>query len=151
MTGTAKSSLPRLGSVMFMNYYDKKNSDLPRGIFFLRLLLGVLGGFVLFCVFMCIFALILSLTRISDGLIPLFAGVSVAFDAFFGGLLTARLLKRNGLRNGLICGAIYAAIHILACIVFKGLGDVGATVFALFAVEICTATLGGIIGVNLSK
>ena len=116
-----------------MNYYDKKNSDLPKGVFLLRFLIGILGGAVVFCALMCIFALILSLTRISDG------------------FLTARLIKSNGLRNGIICGAFYALIHILACIIFKGLGDVGALVFALFAVEICTASLGGIFGVNSAK
>jgi putative membrane protein, TIGR04086 family len=136
---------------MFMNYYDKKNSDLPKGVFLLRFLIGILGGAVVFCALMCIFALILSLTRISDGFMPLFAGISIAGGSFFGGFLTARLIKSNGLRNGIICGAFYALIHILACIIFKGLGDVGALVFALFAVEICTASLGGIFGVNSAK
>ena len=107
---------------MFMNYYDKKNSDLPKGVFLLRFLIGILGGAVVFCALMCIFALILSLTRISDGFMPLFAGISIAGGSFFGGFLTARLIKSNGLRNGIICGAFYALIHILACIIFKGLG-----------------------------
>ena len=100
---------------MFMNYYDKKNSDLPKGVFLLRFLIGILGGAVVFCALMCIFALILSLTRISDGFMPLFAGISIAGGSFFGGFLTARLIKSNGLRNGIICGVFYALIHILAC------------------------------------
>ena len=134
-----------------MNYYDKKNSDLPKGIFLLRFLIGVLGGFAVFCLFMCIFALILSLSRISDGFMPLFAILSIAAGSFFGGFLTARLIKSNGLRNGLICGAIYAIVHVLACIIFTGLGDAGAIIFAMFAAELCTAALGGVFGVNSAK
>ena len=82
---------------------------------------------------------------------PLFAGLSVALGSFFGGFLTAKLIGRNGLRNGLVCGAVYALIHILFCVILTGLGNVGALVFVFFAVELCASALGGIFGVNSAK
>ena len=109
--------LPRLGSVMFMNYYDKKNSDLPKGVFLLRFLIGILGGAVVFCALMCIFALILSLTRISDGFMPLFAGISIGrfvFRRVSDGTSDKeqRTPKRNNMR-GVLCAYPHSRLHNL--------------------------------------
>ena len=140
-----------IGSVMFMNYYDKKGTDVPKTVLLLRFLIGILCGGAVFCALMSIFALILSFTRLTDSFMPRFAGLSVALGSFFGGFLTAKLIGRNGLRNGLVCGAVYALIHILFCVILTGLGNVGALVFVFFAVELCASALGGIFGVNSAK
>ena len=56
-----------------------------------------------------------------------------------------RTPKRNNMR-GVLCAYPHSRLHNL-----QRAGDVGALVFALFAVEICTASLGGIFGVNSAK
>ena len=134
-----------------MNYYDKNGTDVPKTVLLLRFLIGILCGGAFFCAHMGILAQILSFTRQTESFMPHFAGLSVALGSFFGGFLTAKLIGRNGLRNGIVCGAVYALIHILFCVILTGLGNVGALVFVFFAVELCASALGGIFGVNSAK
>ena len=133
-----------------MKFYEKngKNENGSALTNLKRIFVGVLMGIAVFLLLLLLFSLIMTISAVPDGFSSVFSFVALSLGAFASGFFALWKIGKSGLINGLICGGILAAIHLLLSLVF---GDGGRLVFILISViiELVLSTLGGIVSVNV--
>ena len=113
------------------------------------LLFGGVSGLVFGLLLLSVFAAILAFTSIPDTVTDVFVYAAVALSAFAAGFSALRMIKADGLVNGLIAGAVFFLLHAAMGLCF---GDDGLSKFLTFgAIELPLGALGGIISVNLKS
>ena len=107
------------------------------------LLLGTLFGLVSAVFFSLIFSFLMPMSFVPEEMLS----VLVCFVAFLAGFSALRLIGSAGLLNGLICGALFLSVHLIAAMLAGGIFS-GAVIFICLALEIAGGILGGIVSVN---
>ncbi len=81
------------------------------------------------------------------GIIPVLTTVIGCVSVFLGGFFSALYQKENGLLLGLLSGAVFAVVILLAAsLIFKNEFTVGSV--GKLAAVLIAGSLGGILGVN---
>lgn len=111
------------------------------------LISGSITGISICLILFVIMALILSIGSLPMSSASIMASVCCAVGAFFSGRQTAKILKKNGLLYGLLCGFIlFLVFSFVSLLAFR----TAPSVFTLLRLVIFTASsaFGGIIGVG---
>lgn len=111
---------------------------------------GVLSGILGIALLFIIIAVIISNVSVPLPSVSLMVSICSGIGGLLAGFISARLLQRQGILAGLLCGAI------LCIIVFIGTWIMSANPFTgeaitKYAILLVTAMLGGAIGVNSNK
>ena len=113
----------------------------------LKFLTAVLCGAAVCVILSMIFALIMTLSVIPDGMVTVFSMIAAAGGAFACGAVAVLRIGSGGLVNGLISGILFFVVHMLLTAVFGGAFTASAFVFA--AVDIVVSAVGGIAAINI--
>lgn len=108
---------------------------------------SVVLGAVVCVVILVLFSLLLSSRTVPQPMIDPMATFAMSVGAFSSGLACAKIIHRNGLMCGLICGIIFSAI-ILACSFIVPDSEIGLGALIKIMFMLFSAMLGGVLGVN---
>ncbi len=93
------------------------------------------------------FSAIGTVIDLSDGAFTVMSSVALCAGCFGASFTAAKKRRRNGLKTGLLCGAIIFGVTFLGGIIFVRSFSVGGFFTKILIILICSI-LGGIIGVN---
>ena len=110
-------------------------------------LLGLAASFLSALLLTVLFSALLAL-GIPNGILPLFAHLTLLLAAVAGGFAAGRKGKEKGLLLGLCTAAAFLLIHLLITALF---GDLSPSFLTYGAAELLGGVLGVILGVNLRK
>ena len=99
-------------------------------------------------VLLMIFATVLTYSNINENSMPTVIIVVTALCILVGSQITTSKIKRNGIVNGALVGAIYIlALYLISSIISK---DFSLNIYSIImmATSILIGGIGGIIGVN---
>lgn len=112
------------------------------------ILKGSLISIIATIVLLMIFATVLTYSNINENSIPTVIIVVTALCILIGSQITTSKIKRNGIVNGALVGAIYIlALYLISSIISK---DFSLNIYSIImmATSILIGGIGGIIGVN---
>lgn len=112
------------------------------------ILKGTLISIIATIVLLMIFAAVLTYSNINENSMPTVIIVVTALCILLGSQITTSKIKRNGIVNGALVGAIYIlALYLISSIISK---DFSLNFYSIImmATSILIGGIGGIIGVN---
>lgn len=112
------------------------------------ILKGSLISIIATIVLLMIFAAVLTYSNINESSMPTVIIVVTALCILVGSQITTSKIKRNGIVNGALVGAIYIlALYLISSIISK---DFSLNIYSIImmATSILIGGIGGIIGVN---
>ncbi len=112
------------------------------------ILKGSLISIIATIVLLMIFAVVLTYSNINENSMPTVIIVVTALCILVGSQITTSKIKRNGIVNGALVGAIYIlALYLISSIISK---DFSLNIYSIImmATSILIGGIGGIIGVN---
>ena len=112
------------------------------------ILKGSLISIIATIVLLMIFAAVLTYSNINENSMPTVIIVVTALCILVGSQITTSKIKRNGIANGALVGAIYSlALYLISSILSK---DFSLNIYSIImmATSILIGGIGGIIGVN---
>lgn len=112
------------------------------------ILKGSLISIIATIVLLMIFAAVLTYSNINENSMPTVIIVVTALCILVGSQITTSKIKRNGIANGALVGAIYIlALYLISSIISK---DFSLNIYSIImmATSILIGEIGGIIGVN---
>ena len=112
------------------------------------ILKGSLISIIATIVLLMIFAAVLTYSNINENSMPTVIIVATALCILVGSQITTSKIKRNGIVNGALVGAIYIlALYLISSIISK---DFSLNIYSIImmATSILIGGIGGIIGVN---
>ena len=112
------------------------------------ILKGSLISIIATIVLLMIFAAVLTYSNINENSMPTVIIVVTALCILIGSQITTSKIKRNGILNGALVGAIYIlALYLISSIISK---DFSLNIYSIImmATSILIGGIGGIIGVN---
>lgn len=110
-------------------------------------IIGLFAGVAVSIVLLLIFAAVMSFTNIPQTFIPIMSVLAAAIGSFIGGIISASFFQKSGMLTGALCGAALSVIVLLSGVFVLNEG-IGAVAFTKLIIFICSAAIGGIIGVN---
>lgn len=96
------------------------------------------------------FSAIATVVDFSDSSFTIISSISLCAGCFSAGFTAAKRRRRNGLRVGLVCGAVIFAAALLGGIVFVRSFSAGGFFTKLLIILVCSV-MGGVLGVNSPK
>lgn len=112
------------------------------------ILKGSLISIIATIVLLMVFAAVLTYSNINENSMPTVIIVVTALCILVGSQITTSKIKRNGIVNGALVGAIYIlALYLISSIISK---DFSLNIYSIImmATSILIGGIGGIIGVN---
>lgn len=112
------------------------------------ILKGSLISIIATIVLLMIFATVLTYSNINENSMPTVIIVVTALCILVGSQITTSKIKRNGIVNGALVGAIYIlALYLISSIISK---DFSLNIYSIImmSTSILIGGIGGIIGVN---
>lgn len=112
------------------------------------ILKGTLISIIATIVLLMIFAAVLTYSNINENSMPTVIIVVTALCILVGSQITTSKIKRNGIVNGALVGAIYILVlYLISSIISK---DFSLNIYSIImmATSILIGGIGGIIGVN---
>ena len=112
------------------------------------ILKGTLISIIATIVLLMIFAAVLTYSNINENSMPTVIIVVTALCILVGSQITTSKIKRNGIVNGALVGAIYIlALYLISSIISK---DFSLNIYSIImmATSVLIGGIGGIIGVN---
>lgn len=112
------------------------------------ILKGTLISIIATIVLLMIFAAVLTYSNINENSMPTVIIVVTALCILIGSQITTSKIKRNGIVNGALVGAIYIlALYLISSIISK---DFSLNIYSIImmATSVLIGGIGGIIGVN---
>lgn len=129
----------------------KKQSKDSSGIYgYLRtVLLSILAAAVIITALTALFALAMSLVTIPSAVLSGVVIVLLILAGLVSGYLSAKSIRKNGLRVGVICGvALSVLLFLFAGVIFD---SVSWQIITKMLVVTAAASIGGVLGVNSRK
>lgn len=93
------------------------------------------------------FSAIGTVIDLSDGAFTIMSSIALCAGCFGASFVAAKRKKKDGMKTGLLCGAIIFGVTFLGGIIFVRSFSVGGFFTKMLIILICSS-LGGIIGVN---
>ncbi len=116
---------------------------------FIRILKGYIVSVIITLALIFIFSVFLTFSNFSENIIEPVVIAITGISIFLGSQIGLIKLRRNGLINGGIIGAIYiASIYIVSSLVS---GNFGINMYStvMIIISIVAGMLGGIVGLNM--
>lgn len=110
---------------------------------------GAVISFISLLILLLIFAAILTYTNVSEKIIPVATIVINAVSILIGSSIATIHLKKNGILNGVVIGAIYMFLIYIISGVLNNDFSLQLQSIMLIAFGIISGGIGGIIGVNI--
>lgn len=112
---------------------------------------GTIIAILISIVLVFIMSVILTISNISESVIPISVIVISSIGILVGSIISAINLKKNGLLNGGIVGLLYIiTIYLLSSIIILDF-SLNIKTLIMIIVSIVIGMIGGIIGVNIRK
>lgn len=96
------------------------------------------------------FSWIATIIDLDDGTFTLMSSTALCAGCFGASFVAAKRHRRDGLKTGLLCGAVIFGAALLGGLIFVRSFSVGGFFTKLLIILICSS-LGGIIGVNYPR
>ena len=124
-----------------------KVKNLDKGIYLLK---GLLLSYIVTCILILFFSVLLTYSNISEGKMPLLNTITMLISITIGSIYTAGKVKEKGWISGGLVGISYYIILIALNMIF-----LKPLVFDIFSaskiiLSSVMGVIGGIIGINLS-
>ena len=115
---------------------------------YIYIIKGVIISIITTIILLFIFSVILTYTNLSEKMTTPFIIVITALSIFIGSSLVNIKIKRHGLLNGAIIGAVYLIfIYLISGIINKTFTLNTQSIILIISSMIC-GMIGGIIGIN---
>lgn len=111
---------------------------------------SVVLGAVVSVLFLVLLSLVVSAGSVPQSMIDPMAIFAMSMGAFASGLCCARVIRKNGLVCGLLCGIIFSAVILMCGFAVKDNG-LGLAVLIKIMFMLISSMLGGVLGVNSKK
>ena len=118
--------------------------------FFINIFKGVGIAFIITIVLLLIFSAILTFTNIYESVINPVIITATGISILIGSSIGNNKIKKNGLLNGALVGAIYILIIYIVSSLLNWRFNLNMQSLIMIAVGMIFGMLGGIIGVNKS-
>lgn len=129
----------------------KKIEDNPHKSNLLKIAKGSIVSIIITLVALLITSIILTYTNVAESTIPTIIIAISAISILIGSIISSLYIKKNGLLNGGLVGAIYIlTLYLLSSILVTGF-EINTRTIIMFASSIMAGVIGGIIGVNMHK
>lgn len=117
----------------------------------LKIFKGSILAIIITLVLLLITAIVLTYSNIPEKIVPLTIIIIASISILIGSIISTNNIKKMGLLNGALVGAIYmVTIYLLSSILVTGFSfNIKSILMLIFA--IIAGMLGGIIGVNIYK
>lgn len=112
---------------------------------------GTLISVILTLVLLFILAIVLTYTKVSESMIPAAIIVITAISLLIGSTIANKKMKKNGILNGGIIGAIYLLTIYIVSSAVSGSFSLGWKSIVMLVSGIIFGIIGGVIGVNVSS
>ena len=116
--------------------------------FFINIFKGVGIAFIITIVLLLIFSAILTFTNINENVINPVIITATGISILVGSSIGNNKIKKNGLLNGTLVGAIYILIIYIISSLLNWRFNLNLQSIIMIAVGMVFGMLGGIIGVN---
>lgn len=129
-----------------MTLFAKNNGNLQKNSI-VKILFGTAVGITVCFLLLLAFSFIMTVSSIPDVAAVVFSFAAIAVGSFVAGFVSLWKIGRQGLVNGLICGALIAVLHLILSLLF---GDGGKLLYIIVSVvvELLFAVFGGVVSVN---
>ncbi len=129
----------------------KKLEDNSQKNNLLKIAKGSIVSIIITLVALLITSIILTYTNVPESTIPWIIITISAVSILIGSILSSLYIKKNGLLNGGLVGAIYMiTLYLLSSIMVTGF-EINTRTIIMFVSAIIAGIIGGIIGVNMHK
>lgn len=128
-----------------MSYFKNQNSS----SYFLDIFRGTFIGLLLTFILIIIFTIILTYTKLSEGLIPLINSIIMILGITSGAILTSKKIERKGWLSGGLIGIFYFLIILIISRIFIKDFSIDKYLFIKGFIAIITGCIGGMIGINI--
>lgn len=109
--------------------------------------LSSLVGFVIIFVCTLFFAFVITKIDVTDKVISVLSGIALCIGAYFGGFVSAKKRRKNGLFMGVLCGLfMFLIIVVIGSLFVRSVSGFSPTVKMILTL-VCGA-IGGVVGVN---
>ncbi len=108
--------------------------------------LGILCGTGTVLLLMLVLALVMNFVDLPPTALSVIGTVILAAGGFLAAFVTALIARRMGLVIGVICGAVFAGMSLLAGRLVSGVS--GTPLWGRLLILLAAAIVGGILGVN---
>lgn len=112
---------------------------------------GTLISVILTLVLLFILAIVLTYTKVSESMIPAAIIVITAISLLIGSTIANKKMKKNGILNGGIIGAIYLLTIYIVSSAISGSFSLGCKSIIMVVVGMIFGIIGGVIGINSKK
>lgn len=112
---------------------------------------GVIISILFTIIALSIFSILLVKTNISEETIDIVIPVITCVSILVGSSISMNRVKKNGLVNGAIIGAIYIFIIYLISSIVNSNFTINRATIIMMTLGVIGGILGGIVGVNLKK
>mgnify|MGYP003309717738 CR=1 FL=1 len=112
---------------------------------------GTIISIVLTLILLFILATVITYTEVSENIIPTAIIVITAISLLIGSTISNRKIKKNGLLNGGIIGAIYLLTIYIISSAINGNFSMGLKSIIMVIAGIVFGIIGGVIGVNVTS
>lgn len=107
-------------------------------------------GNILFVIFICLSAVIITKYPVNSELLFLFIITSSSLGSLFSGFLSARKAEKNKLLTGCIASIMLTIIHFIIILCFNN-ASLAMKTYIIFPCDIITGIIGTIAGINLIR
>lgn len=112
---------------------------------------GVIISILFTIIALSIFSILLVKTNISEETIDIVIPVITCVSILVGSSISMNRVKKNGLVNGAIIGAIYISIIYLISSIVNSNFTINRASIIMMTLGIIGGVLGGIVGINIKK
>lgn len=112
---------------------------------------GVIISILFTIIALSIFSILLVKTNISEETIDIVITVITCISILVGSSISMNRVKKNGLVNGAIIGAIYISIIYLISSIINSNFTINRASIIMMTLGIIGGVLGGIVGINIKK
>ncbi len=98
---------------------------------------------------LCVFALIMTIGGVPDGLVNLFVFLTACGGAFACGFFALAKLKNSGLWNGMIAGGIFFLLQLILGLLWGAESVFSLSTLLFLILDLLAGAGGGIVSVNL--
>ena len=110
---------------------------------------GSIISFISLIILLLVFAVVLTYTNTSENIIPVVTIIINAVSILIGSSIATIHIKKNGILNGAIIGAIYMLLIYIVSVILNNSFHLQIQSIVMIILGIISGGIGGIIGVNI--
>ncbi len=112
--------------------------------------ISLLIGNIVFLIFVCISALIITSVQIKNEYLYLLVIISSALSSFISSFYISRKIKKNKLIFGLVSSVALVIFHFIIILCFNN-SDLAIKTYLIFPADIIMGIIGAVTGINIIR